>query len=559
MKHTIRHMLRACFVAAALLVCSFATAGEPETYNYKKAIEALQNGEYETAMTLFEQEAKANPKNAYPYVQMGYIHLSATNDYDSALSLFSKALRLFGKDDMKATVQAYCYRAVIYLAKDNEKSALSDLRAAEKVSTTKATDMIIANLYARIGLDDEAITILKKRLALDPNDPELLYKLGNSYMNKDENAASIDCYTRAMSIDDKLSDIYTNRSGAYFFNGDAQKAVDDCLKAVERGEEQEPSCLKMLTMLADTTMTHDLVINGLRPMADADTTGKMANYLAQVYDRDDNAPKDALRYYRLAAERDPNSGYTLSLAQFYKGQGCYEEAIKTAHKAIENELKGDKDEGYLSMLYYKLSGYQYRLEQMDSAMASSDKALEYQDDADGHIWRAFLYLLKGDHTAALADYAKAESLDEEEYSAFTGDDYFYRGYSYLQTGQTELADAAFRKAIEAEKDAPEMGTILSQHFLGLDERAKENAAAHLENFTNKSLAQVNVAMLYAVLGDKTMAAHRIKKALEGDYHNYGFLLHLPFLKDVVAMPEVQQAIQESKVRLEQKKKELLAE
>lgn len=557
MRPTFLHLMRAFFFAAALVCCSFALAGEPETYNYKQAMEAMQNGEFEKAMTLFEQETKANPKNAYPYAQMGYIAMSQTEDYNSAISFYSKALRLFEKEDMKAIVQVYCYRALIYFAQENEKSGLNDLRAAVKVSTSKATDVTIAKLYGRLGHNDEAIALYKKRLAVDPGDPELIYMLGDCYTEKEDYATAIDYYTRAVGINDQQNDLYTSRGLAYFLNGDAQKAVSDCLKAIELGDEREPSCLKLLTALVDTTMTRDLVISGLRPMADTDTTGFMANYLAQVYERDDLSPKDALHYYRIAAEHNPHSGFILSLAQFYKSQGCYEEAIKTITKAIEDELKGEKDEEFLSTLYYRLSGYQYRIELMDSAMASADKALQYKDDADGHVWRAFLYGLKGDHTAALADYAKAESWNSEEYSVFIGDDYFYRGYSYLQTGQTDLAEASFRKAVEAEEGAPEMGTILSQHFLGLDDRAKENAATYLEDFTNKSLAQLNVAILYALIGDQTMAVHRLKKALEGDYYNYGYLHYTTFLKDIVTLPEVQQAIADSKVRLAKKKEELL--
>lgn len=558
MRHYFLTALRVFCLTAALLVSPLTQAGEPETYNYKQAMEAMQAGDNEKAMTLFEQETKTNPKNAYPYAQMGYITMSQ-DDYDSAISYFSKALRLFEKDDMKANVQVYCYRALIYFAKENEKNGMSDLRAAEKLSTSKVTDIIIAKLYGRMGQTDAAIAIYKKRLALDPGDPELIYMLGDCYTEKDEYATAIDYYTRAIGINDQQSDIYTSRCVAYFMNGDAQMAVSDCLKAVERGDEQEPNCLSALTLLVDTTMTRNLIINGMRPIAETDTTGKMANYLAQVYERNDSTLKEALHYYRLAAKLNPNSGFPMSLANFYKSLGFHEEAIKTTEESIKTELAGDKNPQFLSSLYYKLSGYQYRNFQADDAMTSVNKAIEYENDAAGHVWRAYLYLLKGDYTAALADYAKATELDEEEYTAFAPNDHVDRGYAYLQTGQTELAEASFRKAIEMEEDAPEKGTILAQHFLGLDDRAKENAATYLENNPEKAAAQVHVATLYALLGDKTMAAHRIKKALEGKYYNHYYLLHCPFLKDVVTMPDVQQAIADSKARLAQKRQEMLAE
>lgn len=546
--------MRAFFFAAALLFCSSALAGEPDTYNYRKATEAIEQDDYDKAIELLEKEAKANPKNGWVYSLLGYAHFFK-DDYDKALPLYAKALSLFGKGDTDGKVQCLIYRALTFADMEKSESMVKDLDAALKLNPDRERKGAIANIFLQLDLYDKSAEVYKEMAAQDPSDPNYPFALGNAYYLMQRFPDAISQYNRALELDESVKYAVSIRALSHLGAGNAQNAVDDCILALDRGSELEPKANDVLSTLLDTTLTRDPLIAAMRPKADADTSGMWAYWLAQAYEKYASSPKEALHYYRLMYSRDSTASSVEPIATFLSSEGADGEAVKFTLRGIKKAERDEKD--YVPLLYYKLSSYQYYDEDLDGAIESAriSKEMEYYEPT----WLAYLLFVKGDYDSALGEYKSALKGhdDVEEEDVFAPIDFFYRSYLYKLKGENELAEAGFRKVIELEEEEPTRATLLSQHFLGLDDRAKENAAKMLENAKDDNAIFVDVAMLYALLGDQTMASQRVIQALDAGYINYAILRYSPFLRDVVALPKVQQAITSAKERTAEKVKELL--
>lgn len=63
-------MKRINFILAALFCCLLCNAEikEPDTYNYRRGVEALRDGETEKGIEMLNRELSDNPKCGYAYL-----------------------------------------------------------------------------------------------------------------------------------------------------------------------------------------------------------------------------------------------------------------------------------------------------------------------------------------------------------------------------------------------------------------------------------------------------------------------------------------------------------
>ena len=58
-----------------------------------------------------------------------------------------------------------------------------------------------------------------------PNDPQLLYNVGNIYYDTQNYAEAISYYEKSLAQDPKATDVRTDMATAYFYSGDPDKAL----------------------------------------------------------------------------------------------------------------------------------------------------------------------------------------------------------------------------------------------------------------------------------------------------------------------------------------------
>ena len=64
----------------------------PETYNYLRGMEALENGNREEALEYFNKDIKENPQSGYPYSWVAMLR-SYYKEYGKALTASNMAIK----------------------------------------------------------------------------------------------------------------------------------------------------------------------------------------------------------------------------------------------------------------------------------------------------------------------------------------------------------------------------------------------------------------------------------------------------------------------------------
>ena len=117
MKPITKHSLVTLVLALSLTAQLAAKPKEvkrPETYNYLRSVEAIENDNIEEAKTYLDKELSENPKNGYAHFMFAIIH-GNNEDYGPALTSINKAVKYIPKKDTEYTLLVYQIRSKIYL------------------------------------------------------------------------------------------------------------------------------------------------------------------------------------------------------------------------------------------------------------------------------------------------------------------------------------------------------------------------------------------------------------------------------------------------------------
>lgn len=82
---------------------------------------------------------------------------------------------------------------------------------------------------------DEAMPLFEEVIAMDENDAEAWYYLGNCYFGKDNTDKAMDCYNKAILINPNYALAYVNRGKLFKLRKDRDNACVNFLKAESLG------------------------------------------------------------------------------------------------------------------------------------------------------------------------------------------------------------------------------------------------------------------------------------------------------------------------------------
>ena len=105
----------------------------PETYNYVRGIEAIQNNNYREGHEYLSKEISDNPKNGYAYCWIATID-QYNEGYGQALTNCDLALKYLPKKDKIYVSFAHKLKAEIYKELGENDKATLEFNAAVKVS-----------------------------------------------------------------------------------------------------------------------------------------------------------------------------------------------------------------------------------------------------------------------------------------------------------------------------------------------------------------------------------------------------------------------------------------
>ena len=93
-------MKRSVFILAALFCALFcyAEVKEPDTYNYRRGVETIREGDAEKGIDLLNREIQEHPKNGYAYLWIGAAR-GRRAEYGKAMTAINYALKYLPKKD----------------------------------------------------------------------------------------------------------------------------------------------------------------------------------------------------------------------------------------------------------------------------------------------------------------------------------------------------------------------------------------------------------------------------------------------------------------------------
>ena len=225
----------------------------PESYNYQRGLEAMQDEKRQEALGFFNKDLKENPKNGYSYSWIAMLR-GQNEEYGRALTAADLAIKYLPKKDAEYIIFAYTTRAGIYLHLEDTVKAMSDYDTAIKVKPDEgALYEKRAQIYFEQERYDLAAADYHKMIELNPGDVM-------GYMGLGRNANEQRNWTEAIKQFDYVTKLSSDYSSGYSFRAESyiglekwNEATDDIVSALAL--EWDRKAMYLATTLKEPAFT----------------------------------------------------------------------------------------------------------------------------------------------------------------------------------------------------------------------------------------------------------------------------------------------------------------
>lgn len=502
----------------------------PDSYNYTRGVEAIQNNNIDEGVEFLQKELAENPKNGYAYGWMTVVHLDK-EEFGTALNYVKQCIKYVPKKDKEWKALGLAMRATVFLNLGDTIKAMADYAGAIKF------DPEIQELYEKRG----DLYYEMKQYAQSDLDYQKLCELNPGgvmgYMGLGRNAKAQGKYEEAIKQFDYVIKLHSDYSSGYSFRAESlmglkkyNEAVDDIIKALEIDRDDKAYYL-MIDMAdsAFTQLTSKLKIQFMKNP----NSGYWPYCLADIYRRKKQY-KLALEQYKISFEKEGYASPAYYASLCYRYLENYQSALQYIDYAIELD---STDNDY----FMHKADVLYELGQTEKAIAQMGVYISRKPEYfGGYYRRGFFKDNIQDYGGAIEDYSMSIALDPEYAYSYLG-----RGDMYLAKGQKELALADYRKVVELDtvpgnySCAPFAFLELGQKDEAIDfmnriiEQDKENAG----NYYDK-------ACLYSRIGEKEEALKALKVSLEKGFRRFNHIANDDDLDVIRNLPEFKALIEE---------------
>lgn len=435
--------MRQIMIAAMLLLgfCQIEAQNikRPESYNYQRGREAMQEQKYDEAIEFFNKDIKENPKNGYSFVWIATIR-DYLQEYGQALTAADLALKYLPRKDVDYVAFALSTRAGVYLHLEDSVKALADYNEAVRLKPKETQPYEErAQLYYELEKYDLADADYRKMTELKPGDVMGYMGLGRNVNMEERWEDAIKQFDYVTKLASEYSSGYSFRAESYIGLEKWNEATDDIVKALSIDWDRKAHFLA-LTMKepAFTILVSKMKVQSAKSPNEATWPYIIATMYEQAKDY-----KKAIEYYTIANNKNMSEKVYQKISNCHYRLGNYEEALSNINQAL------NMDSTDVNFLAQKANIY-YENGDAKAAVAEWDKVLTMQPEYGfGYYRRGWFKELSGDLEGGLEDLSMAIVLEPKE-------PYFYetRGDLYVKLGKRDLAEADFKKVIEIE-DTPE--------------------------------------------------------------------------------------------------------
>lgn len=494
-----------------LIACSSVLYADnikrPDSYNYTRGIEAIQNNNLDEALDYLNKEITEHPDNGYAFAWIASVR-NYNEEYGRALTAANTAVKKIPSKDKEYKAFAFSTRASVFLNLEDTIQAMKDY--AQAIALTPEDDRLYntrAQLYYEQGKYDLADNDYRKMISLKEGDVM-------GYMGLGRNANAQKRYEDAIKQFDYVNKLEPSYSSAYSFRAESyiglkkyNEAIDDVITAL--GIDQDDKAFYELQTLADSAFAQTVAKLKVQKLKEPKESSWPYD-LGVVYERTDRYAK-AIPFYKESLAIESNKEIANRISNCYNEIGDYDKALEYCDQAIA------LDSTQTNYMYFKASI-------LDNA-GRSEEAIKVMDSYIAqNPEEYFPYYRRGwfkDHSGktdeAIEDYTMAITLQPND--AYP---YLNRGVLLLQKGDKKKADEDFKQAVRLDSvpDAPECA-FYAYYYLGdmnkaiemLDKALKKDAKANY----------YDAACLYSIMNDKDKAISYLQKALENGFRRFAHI------------------------------------
>lgn len=499
------------FILSILVLCSSVILADnikrPDSYNYSRGVEAINNNNAEEALDYLNKEINEHPDNGYAFAWIALVR-NYNEEFGRALTAANVAVKKIPSKDKEYKAFAYGTRAQVYLNLEDTIQALKDYSQA--INIVPDDDRFYnqrAQVYYEQGKYDLADKDYLKMISLKEGDVM-------GYMGIGRNANAQKRYEDAIKQFDYVVKLEPNYSSAYSFRAESyiglkkyNEAIDDVISAL--GVDRDRKAFYELQELADSAF--EQTVAKLKVQKIKEPNEQSWDYdLGVVYERAAKYNK-AIAYYKESLEKESNIITASRISSCYDDLGDYDKALEYCNQAIA------LDSVKANYLYEKANILDNAGRTQEAIKTMSDYIANTPDEPAGYYQRGWFKDHSGDSEGALEDYTMAITLQPNVAYA-----YLNRGVLYRLKGENAKAESDFKQVVRLDSIPEEAEcSFYAYYYLGQKDKAIEILNTILD--TDKKGNCYDAACLYSVMGEKEKALSYLRQSLEDGYRRFAHI------------------------------------
>lgn len=499
------------FILSILVLCSSVMLADnikrPDSYNYSRGVEAINNNNAEEALDYLNKEINEHPDNGYAFAWIALVR-NYNEEFGRALTAANVAVKKIPSKDKEYKAFAYGTRAQVYLNLEDTIQALKDYSQA--INIVPDDDRFYnqrAQVYYEQGKYDLADKDYLKMISLKEGDVM-------GYMGIGRNANAQKRYEDAIKQFDYVVKLEPNYSSAYSFRAESyiglkkyNEAIDDVISAL--GIDRDRKAFYELQELADSAF--EQTVAKLKVQKIKEPNEQSWDYdLGIVYERAAKYNK-AIAYYKESLEKESNIITASRISSCYDDLGDYDKALEYCNQAIA------LDSVKANYLYEKANILDNAGRMQEAIKTMSDYIANTPDEPAGYYQRGWFKDHSGDIEGALEDYTMAITLQPNVAYA-----YLNRGVLYRLKGENAKAESDFKQVVRLDSIPEEAEcSFYAYYYLGQKDKAIEILNTILDK--DKKGNCYDAACLYSVMGEKEKALSYLRQSLEDGYRRFAHI------------------------------------
>lgn len=511
----------------------------PDSYNYTRGIEAIQNNNLDEALDYLNKEITEHPDNGYAFVWVALVR-NYNEEYGRALTAANTAVKKIPSKDKEYKSFAFSTRASVFLNLEDTIQALKDF--AQAIASAPENDRLYnarAQVYYEQGKYDLADNDYRKIISLKEGDVM-------GYMGLGRNANAQKRYEDAIKQFDYVNKLEPSYSSAYSFRAESyislkkyNEAIDDVITALSI--DQDDKAFYELQTLADSAFAQTVAKLKVQKLKEPKESLWPYN-LGTVYEKTKRYA-NAIQYYKESLAMESNAETANRISNCYDEMGDFEKALDYCNQAIAF------DSMQTNYVYFKARVLDNAGHSEEAIKIMNDYIAENPEYYLPYYQRGWYKEYSGMIDEAIEDYTMSVTLEPKFVAA-----YMCRGSLYLLKGDKELANEDFKQVIKLDSIPEDANySYYAYCYLGDKNKAIEVLNKALEKDPQGNY--YNAACLYSIMGDNEKSLFYLRKTLEGGYRHFYHIKRDRDLKNVRSTVEFKKLMDE----YEQKHQQEIAE